>query len=518
MSTLVLALNVVAMSLWGYAASPAPTPGAAQSAAQVASAPTVFRISGRLTTATGEPRTGEVMLVASLYAGQNDVDPLWVEQQTVTLDASGRYTLMVGGTLPDGVPQEHFQTGAGRWLGIAVSGEAEQPRIMLVTVPYAVRAREADTLAGKTAADFVLNENLATSVKTALKAETTSVQGVAGVIPNTFNAAGPLEVQQGANNAGAGILVIDSTQTANFRFWADATQGYLYGGSLGQLPLVMNAGGGYVGVATTSPAAPLDVNGAVRATTLGLGGLPTVGKLEIFQSSNDAAAGIVVVDSTQSANFRFWADASKGYLYGGSLGQLPLVINAGGGYVGIGTSSPTARLDVSGTANISGNVGIGTTSPSAKLDVNGSINVSGNINAKYQDVAEWVEVSAPLEAGTVVIVDPLAPNRVKRAARAYDTRVAGAVSAMPGLVLGEKGENKVLVAQSGRVRIKVDAGYGAIRIGDLLATSPTPGHAMKSKAVRVGGIRVHRPGTLVGRALEPWHRGKGEILVLLGGQ
>ena len=102
-----------------------------------------------------------------------------------------------------------------------------------------------------------------------------------------------------------------------------------------------------------------------------------------------------------------------------------------------------------------------------------------------------------------------------RSQRAYDTRVAGAVSAQPGLVLGEQSEGKATVAQSGRVRVKVDATYGAIRIGDLLATSPTSGYAMRSRPIQVGGKAIHRPGTLLGKALEPLPAGQGEILVLL---
>ena len=141
--------------------------------------------------------------------------------------------------------------------------------------------------------------------------------------------------------------------------------------------------------------------------------------------------------------------------------------------------------------------------------------VDGNIGAKYQDVAEWVETAAPLEAGTVVIVDPTEPNRVLAAAKAYDTRVAGAVSRQPGLVLGEQGDSKAMVAQSGRVRVKADATYGAIQIGDLLVTSPNPGYAMRSKPMRVGRESMHRPGTLLGKALEALPAGKGEILVLL---
>jgi len=88
-------------------------------------------------------------------------------------------------------------------------------------------------------------------------------------------------------------------------------------------------------------------------------------------------------------------------------------------------------------------------------------------------------------------------------------------SAQPGLILGDAGPGRILVAQSGRVRIKVDATYDAIRAGDLLVTSPTPGHAMRSEPVTLGDTLLHRPGTILGKALEPLSHGKGEILVLL---
>ena len=73
----------------------------------------------------------------------------------------------------------------------------------------------------------------------------------------------------------------------------------------------------------------------------------------------------------------------------------------------------------------------------------------------------------------------------------------------------------MLVAQSGRVRIKVDASYGAIHAGDLLVTSATPGYGMRSEAISLNGIALHRPGTILGKALEPWADGRGAILVLL---
>jgi hypothetical protein len=83
------------------------------------------------------------------------------------------------------------------------------------------------------------------------------------------------------------------------------------------------------------------------------------------------------------------------------------------------------------------------------------------------------------------------------------------------VILGEGGSDKVKVAHNGRVKVKVDASFGAINVGDLLVTSPTPGYAMRSQPVQVGGAEIHRPGTLLGKALEPLAEGSGEILVLL---
>ena len=54
-----------------------------------------------------------------------------------------------------------------------------------------------------------------------------------------------------------------------------------------------------------------------------------------------------------------------------------------------------------------------------------------------------------------------------------------------------------------------------VAIGDLLVTSDRPGMAMKSDPLDLGGVKIHRPGTLIGKALEPLPTGQGEILVLL---
>jgi hypothetical protein len=486
-------------------------PAVSAQSSNTQAAPTVPRVltfSGKLVGADGQPRTGSVLITFALYTEQTGGTPVWTEQQAVTLDARGQYSAIIGAVSRDGVPAEAFVASAARWLGIRVEAELEQPRIMLVSVPYALKAADADTFGGKAPADFVLSEMLKDNVKSALA----------------------------DRKAAGGDPSVQGITTVN------------------QLAKFLNDTGGYgdSGIYATGFGSDLILN--VNGTTLdGVGFLTlNAGGRVTTAAGNDLN---VVAPNTRSIFFKIDSpDAPRVEI--DNIGRLGLGLNG---------APPSNLLDVSGTTisfdgilslepggklttfagndlNIeapanrfvffknggsvkmaldgSGNLGIGTSSPSSKLHVAGSVTADGyltasHLAAKHQDVAEWVDAPEEIEAGTVVIVDPVAPNRVLPASRAYDTRVAGAVSRQPGLVLGEQRDGQAMVAQSGRVRIKVDAKYGAVRIGDLLVTSPTPGCAMRSRPLRVGAQALHRPGTLLGKALEALPNGKGEILVLL---
>ena len=241
----------------------------------------------------------------------------------------------------------------------------------------------------------------------------------------------------------------------------------------------------------------------MRIDSSGNVGIGTSAPSDLLQVDAPAGWGMRIRYSGDGQYLRFSANQVASFTSAGGANNLYL--NGGSGNVGIGTLTLNSgyRLDVNGNTNVTGN-----------LNTTGTI-TGGNIVAKYQDVAEWVPSSEEISSGTVVVLDSTKSNQVIISTQAYDTRVAGVISEQPGIALGESGKGKVLVATTGRVVVKVDASNGPIHIGDLLVTSDIPGAAMKSEPIMIGNRKMHTPGTLIGKALEPLENGSGKILVLL---
>lgn len=291
----------------------------------------------------------------------------------------------------------------------------------------------------------------------------------------------------------------------------------------GRSPVFSNASG----VGTTNQIAKW----ADAAGTLGDSGIWAIGGLVGIGTGSPSSAAKLHVYSGQTADaiVGMGTDPSAGPAFnigysGGSYGRGSAFLNVRPDSLAT-APNPSLRFL---TANVHrviitnvGRVGIATVTPQYLLDVNGharvvgELIVDGNIAAKYQDLAEWVSSETTLTPGSVVIIHPEKVDEVRRSDRAYDTRVAGVVSPTPGIVLGEPGPGKYRIATVGRVRIKVDASIGAIQVGDLLVTSDVAGMAMKSRPVAISGVEFHRPGTIIGKALEPHASGTGEILALL---
>lgn len=152
--------------------------------------------------------------------------------------------------------------------------------------------------------------------------------------------------------------------------------------------------------------------------------------------------------------------------------------------------------------------------PSERLVVAGNIVATGDVQLAGADCAEEFDVDdAALDPGTVLVIGE--DERLHRCVEAYDTKVAGVVSGAgqyrPGIVLGRQAstERRLPLALTGKVYCKVDARYAPIGVGDLLTTSPTPGHGMKVTNARAA------IGAILGKALRPLGTGQDLIPVLV---
>ena len=134
-----------------WAASPQQATGETASAL-----PRLVRFSGTVKDLNGNPLTGVVGITFAFYSEQTGATALWLETQNVTADSNGRYVVLLGSTKPDGLPAELFTSEQARWVGVQVSGQAEQPRVLLVSAPYALKAGDAETIGGLPPSAFML--------------------------------------------------------------------------------------------------------------------------------------------------------------------------------------------------------------------------------------------------------------------------------------------------------------------------------------------------------------------------
>jgi hypothetical protein len=117
------------------------------------------------------------MVTFLIFKEESGGEPLWTEAQTVTFDPVGKYKVYLGATNASGLPFDLFNTGEARWLEVQVAGEKPQPRVLLTSVPYALKAADAATLGGLPASAFAL-----AGTNPGLKVETWGTQSVGSAV------------------------------------------------------------------------------------------------------------------------------------------------------------------------------------------------------------------------------------------------------------------------------------------------------------------------------------------------
>ena len=261
--------------------------------------------------ADGRPLKGVVGATFAVYAAQEGGAALWMETQNIQADPHGNFSVMLGATKPEGLPADLFANGQARWLGISFNGAPEEARVALVSVPYALKAGDAQTLGGLPASAFML----ATS---SLLSDGTSVASASAASSPSPSAAPPLS----------------GTGTADFvPLWLDSS------GTLGNSVLFQSGSGttAKVGINTTTPTVTLDVKGA--GTIRGLLSLPSLSAATAAAGKNSQPLGLTAsaFSSTTSTavnqNFRWLAEPAGNNTTAPS-GTLNLLF-------GTGTATPT---------------------------------------------------------------------------------------------------------------------------------------------------------------------------------
>lgn len=271
--------------------------------------PTLINFSGTITDINGNPLHGTVGVTFLMYKEQNSLAPLWLETQNVQVDEDGRYAVMLGATKSGGLPTDLFVSGEARWLGVQAEGQTEQPRILLLSVPYALKAGDAQTLGGLPASAF-------------MQAKSQSTASTEKPVPSTAASSSAKNLPP-ANPAVTGI------GTAGFiPVWDSASD---------IVNSVLFQKTSQIGVNTASPVATLDVNGkaVVRDTltllpkstdnTLAINGttfkIDPAGKVTFVAGQTFPGAGTITAVNTPTGS---------GLSGGGTSGALSLRIAAAG--------------------------------------------------------------------------------------------------------------------------------------------------------------------------------------------
>jgi hypothetical protein len=254
------------------------------------------------------------------------------------------------------------------------------------------------------------------------------------------------------------------------------------------------------------------IGGSQGAGRISVGGNNSRGQISIFDENTHFTINLGGADQlgTQGAG-------RIGLGGNGSIGTIDVFDAATNHIIRIGGVQHPGRIGLGGNGS-DGVIAVFNKNTTQTIAINGEtgdLEVTGDIRLTNADCAEDFDIceTGQVEPGTVMVLG--AEGVLHPSEHAYDKRVAGVISGggdnKPGIVLDKRRSSSARkpIALLGKVYCKVDAQYGAIEVGDLLTTAPTPGHAMKADDP------LKAFGAVIGKALRPLPKGQGLIPILI---
>ena len=421
----------------------------------------VVPIQGRLTDSSGNPLDGNYTITATLYDASSGGTALCQDDDTVTVD-NGLFNMNMNFCSASDID------GKQLYLGIQVGTDPEMTdRQAIYPVPYAFSLRPG------------------------------------AVISDTRD----------------GILTVRSTGTGD----ADAL--LAYAGDTGEAISAFSPNGvavaafsdNYLGVQSYTYDPANDYPGVFGCAAA------SAGTCDPYRDDN--GAGVMGYSQYDFGGYFVSGSSADGGVYAESDGSLRPALwaeNVGGGHAIYGETSSTG----SGNATlylVQGNSGgdfvVGASSYLGtrywRVDRTGKGFFNGGTQSSGADFAEQIAVAgeeADYEPGDVLVISTSADRMVELAIEPFATAVIGVYSTEPAVLAGAPDSDDPLggvpVAITGIVPCKVSAENGPIHRGDLLATSSTPGYAMRA------GDNPPQ-GTVLGKALGELGEGDGVIEILV---
>ena len=469
----------------------------------------LIEFSGTLLDRADRPMAGPLGVTFALYSEQSGGAALWMETQNVRPDANGNYTVLLGAATSGGLPAVQFASGKARWLSIQLERQAERPRIMLVSVAYALKAGDAETLGGLPPSAF-----LAGAAQGAASGSAPSPDRSASNVQAPL-AAGPTKNSPPLANALHGAALPPATCTSitgvgvtNFiTAWAGPC-------TLAPAPMTesCSANGCNMGIGTQTPQAGMDVEAHANSSVGVIGhSTATSGVTQGVYGVSDSPSGIgvhgngviagefetpttggTILSGLGGGSIRFTLDGLgnmqvNGGITTGSQLSLPSTADAATGVIKMG-GAPFAHRFGSSNTFLGANAGnftmtgfSNTASGVASLATNttGSQNTASGVNALANNTTGSKNTASGLNA---LLFNTIGDSNTASGAAALQNNTTGSQNTACGvtsLAANTTGSNNI--------GIGANAG-GNATTGNFNIYIGNPGVAAEGDTIRIGSV------------------------------